>query len=276
MRPTYWQKQSIDKPLFPGMLWSHPENRQLAGKLLIVGGSAHGFAAPAEAYTQAEKAGAGVTRVILPSALAKTIGRVFEAGEYAPSTPSGSFAQQALAEILSLSQWADAVLLAGDFGRNSETAILLEKLVEKYHGTLALTGDAIDYFLATPQQVLAREHTVLMLTFSQLQKLASAAHATQPFTSQLDLVHFIAALHNFSEQYPASCLLIQYLGQVFVAVNGAVSSTAIASTPATPVIAIAAPTNMLQAATHATVWYMQNPGQPYEALTTSLVGSMKL
>jgi len=274
MKPTYWQKQSIDKPLFPGMLWSRPENRQLAGKLLIVGGSAHGFAAPAEAYTQAEKAGAGVTRVILPSALAKTIGRIFEAGEYAPSTPSGSFAQQALAEILSLSQWSDAVLLAGDFGRNSETAILLEKLVEKYHSTLTLTGDAIDYFLAAPRQVLTREYTVLALTFSQLQKLASAAHATQPFTSQLDLVHFTAALHSFSEQYPASYLLVQHLGQIFVAANGAISSTAVTGSPAIPVTT--APTNTLQTSTHATVWYMQNPSQPYEALTTSLVGSAKL
>ena len=58
----YWQRQEPGEPLFPDLLWSRPENRQFAGKLLIMGGNAHGFAAPAEAYAHAEKAGIGVAR----------------------------------------------------------------------------------------------------------------------------------------------------------------------------------------------------------------------
>ena len=90
MITPYWHKQ-FDSPLFSDLLWSRPENKQFAGKLLIIGGNLHGFAAPASAYEQSQRAGIGVARVILPDALQKTIGRIFEAGEFAPSTPSGSF-----------------------------------------------------------------------------------------------------------------------------------------------------------------------------------------
>src|SRR4051812_45465462 len=130
----YWQKQAATEPLFSDLLWSRPENRAHAGKLLIVGGNAQGLAAPAAAYSAATEAGIGTARVLLPDSLQKTVGRVFEAGEYAPSTPSGSFSRNALAELLAMSNWADGVLLAGDFGRNSETAIMLEQLVAKYEG----------------------------------------------------------------------------------------------------------------------------------------------
>ena len=40
----------------------------------------------------------------------------------------------ALAPLLDLAQWADGVLLAGDIGRNSETTVLLETFMSKYHG----------------------------------------------------------------------------------------------------------------------------------------------
>ena len=44
MNHDYWHKQTSSKPLFPELIWSRPENRQLAGKLLIIGGNLHGFA----------------------------------------------------------------------------------------------------------------------------------------------------------------------------------------------------------------------------------------
>src|SRR5262245_34884782 len=124
MEREYWRKQQPGKLLFPELEWSRPENKAQAGKLLIVGGNQHGFAAPAEAYAVATKTGIGTARVLLPDALQKTVGRILDNGEFAPSTPSGSFSQKALGELLSYSSWADAALLAGDFGRNSETAIL--------------------------------------------------------------------------------------------------------------------------------------------------------
>jgi NAD(P)H-hydrate repair Nnr-like enzyme with NAD(P)H-hydrate dehydratase domain len=57
MENTNWLKQTSDKPVFPDLLWSRPENRKYAGKLLIIGGNKHGVAAPGIAFSAAQKAG---------------------------------------------------------------------------------------------------------------------------------------------------------------------------------------------------------------------------
>lgn len=258
----YWQRQNPNKPLFSDLLWSRPENKSYAGKLLIIGGNAYGFAAPALAYQSSIKAGIGTARVLLPDSLQKTVGRTFVAGEYAPSTPSGSFSQKALAELLSAAGWADGVLLAGDFGRNSETAILLEKFLDKYSGQLTITQDAADYFTKTPTKLLARPDTLLTISFSQLQKLATSAGFTTAFTYEMDFVKLLEALHEFSQQYEAHIITCRD-GTLFVAANGKISTTK----PDQP-----KKVWRVETAAHAATWWLQNPSKTYEALTTSLVG----
>jgi len=260
MQSEYWHKQASDKPLFPDLLWSRPENRQLAGKLLIIGGNLHGFAAPAEGFQEATKAGVGVARVLLPEALQKTVGSAFEAGEYAPSTPSGSFSQKSLNEFLQASQWAESVLLTGDLGRNSETAILLEKFAEKYAGPLAITKDAADYFTGIPQKVLHRPDTLFVVSLAQLQKLASSAGFTKPFTFNMDLLRLVETLHEFTSTY-ATSIVVKHLDTLYVATGGEVSTTKLAEDKETWRVITAA---------HAAVWWLQNPGKPFEALTTAV------
>lgn len=260
MDQGYWHKQSVDKPIFPDMLWSRPENAAFAGKLLVVGGNIYGFSNAARAYAESRKAGAGVTRVLLPDALQKTVGKVFEVGEYAPSTPSGSFSQRALGELLPMATWADGVLLAGDFGRNSETAILLEKLVDKYSGQLTLTCDAADYFTSSPAAILERPDTLWVISVAQLQKLAMQAKFTTAFTFDMDILRFVDALHAFTLTY-STAIIVKHLNNIFVAVNGRVSSTHLKTEM---------PVWRLKTAAHASVWWLQNPSKPFEALTTSL------
>src|SRR6185295_12281559 len=180
MKPSYWQSQTKDKPLFPELEWSRPENKLHAGKLLVIGGNVHGFAAPASAFGYAEKAGAGTVRVILPDAVRKLIGAMLPEADYAPSTPSGSFAQKALGEVLAASSWGDGVLIAGDLGRNSETAILLESFLAKHRGRVTLTKEAIEYVTSAPDTTLNREDTLLVLSLSQLQRLGIAAKMPTP------------------------------------------------------------------------------------------------
>jgi hypothetical protein len=62
----YWQKQSASNPLFSDLIWSRPESRAAAGKLLIAGGNIHGFAALAEAFMAAEAAGIGEQVLLMP------------------------------------------------------------------------------------------------------------------------------------------------------------------------------------------------------------------
>lgn len=261
MEISYWHKQTTDKPLFSELLWSQPENRLYAGKLLIIGGNAHGFSAPAEAFATSGKAGVGVTRVVLPDALQKTVGKVFAAGEYAPSTPSGSFAQTALAEFLTDSNWADGVLLAGDFGKNSETAILLEKYITKYSGQLTLANDAADYFIPLPQKILERPETTFVISFGQLQKLAINAHFAQAFTSSMDLLRFVEMLHNFTETYIIN-IITTHLDNIFVSVNGEVSSTK--NTKLTDGW-------QTKIAASVSTWWLQNPKKTFQTLTTGIL-----
>jgi len=257
----YWHRQTAAKPLYPDLLWSRPENRSTAGKLLIVGGNAHGFAAPATGYAEAAKAGIGTVRVLLPDSLQKTVGKILETGEYAPSTPSGSFAQQSLAELLAMAEWADGVLLAGDLGRNSETAILLEQFAVKYPGRLTISKDAVDYFTKIPTTLLSRSNTMLVLSFAQLQKLASSARFDKAFTFDMDFLRLVDELHEFTVLHQTA-LVVKHLQNIFVALNGQVSSTKLNDDLVVWRVRTAA---------NASVWWLQNPGQEFEAVTTSLV-----
>lgn len=266
MDTTYWQKQNPDKPLFPDLSWSKPENKQHAGKLLIVGGNLHAFAAPAEAFTEAEKAGVGTVRVLLPDAAKKLVGAVLPQIEYAPSTPSGSFSQKALAELLDASHWADGVLIAGDLGRNSETSILLEKFIQKYPGRLALAKDAVDYALQMPQAILGRSDTLLALSFAQLQKLAISAGYTTAFTFQMDLLRFIETLHDFTQTYQVH-LITQHLDQIHCAVQGNIISTPVKSRR----LPAGRQVWRVKTAAHASVWWLQNPAKPLEAYANAIL-----
>jgi hypothetical protein len=260
MDREYWHKQTTDTPLLPDLLWSRPENAAHAGKLLIVGGNLYGFAQAANAYTETKKAGIGVARVLLPDALQKTVGKVFEVGEYAPSTPSGSFSGQALGELLPMAAWADGVLLAGDLGRNSETAILLEKFADKYEGQLTITCDAADYFTAIPASVIARSETLWVISLAQLQKLAMHAKFRTAFTFEMDLLRFVSALHDFTTEYNMN-IVVKHLDNIFVASSGQVSSTKLSSD---------VQIWRLRTASYASVWWLQNPSRPFEALTTAV------
>ena len=256
----FWRRQGTDKPLFGDLLWSRPEHKALAGKLLVIGGNAYGFAAPAEAYAEAGKAGIGVAQVLLPDALRHTVGRVIEAGDFAPSTPSGSFSQKALAEFLSRAAWADGVLLAGDLGRNSETAVLLEKFIEKYGGQLTITKDAADYVAASPQPAMRRPDTTLVLSFAQLQRIGMGMKFSRVFTFDMGLVRLVEALHELTMAYPVN-IVVKHLDNILVATKGDVSSTKVADDR---------DFWRVKTAAHTSVWWLQNPSKPFEATTTGV------
>ncbi|HJQ08812.1 MAG TPA: hypothetical protein VJ836_05020 [Candidatus Saccharimonadales bacterium] len=265
MEREYWLRQTKGKPLFPELEWGRPENRIHAGKLLIVGGNLHGFAAPAEAYAESIRAGIGTVRVLLPEAIQKIVGMVIETADYAPSTPSGSFGQKALDDLLGLSAWTDGLLFAGDLGRNSETAILLEKFLAKSTTAATLTKDAVDYITSAPHTVLKRPDTLLVLSLSQLQRLGIAARFTKPVAFSMDLLHLVEWLHDFTNTHPLY-VIVKHLDQLCIAAKGQVSTTKLPGD---------IPIWRLKAATHASVWWLQNPAKPFEALATAMLVAAK-
>ena len=248
-----WLKQTSDKPLFPDMLWSKPENKKQAGKLLIVGGNSHAFAAVSSAYSFASKAGVGSCSIVVPDALQKTLGKIFPEAEFAPSTPSGSFARLALGQILEMAESADGVLLAGNFGHNSETAILLESFISKYAGLVALAGDSLDYFLTKPDLILNRADTLVIGDLGQLQKLSTG---TVLIKHSMDLAQLVGAIAELSAETKCSFATV-HPDQIIVADKGQVSTTA------------ANNVDLLKLAAYASVWQMQQPTQAFDALACS-------
>lgn len=261
MSAPYWQQQGRE-PLFPDLLWSRPENKRLAGKLLIVGGNLYGFAAPAEAYQAALDTGVGTARVLLPDCLYKTLRQHMETAEFAPSTPSGSFGRDALASWLEQAAWADAVLLPGDLGRNSETAIVVESFLSKFSGQVTLTKDAADYVTANPRVVLSRPQTTLVVSLAQLQRLAKAAGTPKAVTFDMDLLRLVDWLHEFTSEHDIN-IIVRHLDNIFVAAGGQVSTTKLLDDH--PAIW------RVKTAAKASVWQLQHPTQLFESLTTSIV-----
>jgi NAD(P)H-hydrate repair Nnr-like enzyme with NAD(P)H-hydrate dehydratase domain len=249
-----WLKQAPDKPLFPDVLWSRPENRRHAGKLLIIGGHKQAFNEVSAAYSAALKAGIGTARVILPDCLQKMLHKLFAEAEYAASTPIGSFSRQALGTLLDAAQWADAVLLAGDFGKNSETAILLESFIEKYAGKLALAGDSLDYFLAQSAKLAKRPQTLIIANIAQIQKLAAPSLIQQ----NADFIKVVEQVSDWISKTDLAAVTI-HSNQAIIAADQQISTSPVKIS--TPDVNLAA---------YATVWYLQQPERAFEALTSAI------
>ncbi len=256
----FWQKQTLDKPLFPDLLWSKPQTRRTAGKLLIIGGNLHVFSAPGQAYNIAMQAGVGAARVLLPEGLRKTIGSVLEDCEFAPMNKSGSFAQQALGEWLEQATWADAVLIAGDLGRNSETAIVTEQFLKKFPGLVVITQDALDQFKSQPSDLFGRPQILVVASFGQLQKMWSKLdNQGRSLQYGQSLARNLDVLSSGLEKWPAH-LITKLHDDAVVVAGGRVSTT-----PNTEEIW------RVETAAKAAVWWLQNPGHPFEAITTSML-----
>ena len=259
MENTNWLRQTLAKPYFLDIQWSKPQNRHTAGKPLIVGGNAHVFVAPAIAYAAAQKAGVGTLRVLLPDSTKKQLGQVPPAAEFTPSTASGSFRRQAIAQLHNAAAWADAVLLAGDFGRNSETAIFLETAVHEYEGPLILAQDALDYFLTAGSPILARPSTLLVINLAKLQKLAKNNRPTTPVLQGMSLYELAVVLADWVNSTPA-IILTKQGDSLVVAAGGQVSTTP-------------QPQDsnwQIELGAFAGVWWLQNLSRPFEAVTTAV------
>lgn len=258
---SYWLRQSPGKPLFPDVEWNKPEQRAQAGKLGIVGGNKLGFVAVGDAYGTATDAGVGQIRVLLPDLLKKTVPATISDVVYAPSNPSGGLSREALAELNALGSWADAVLLIGDAGRNAETAILYEDFIRGYSGLLTAARDAVDLLLDTPETLVERERTLVVVSFAQLQKLFRKLYYPKMLMFSMQLQQLVEILHKFTITYPVTIMTF-HQNQLVIASAGQVTTT-----PWEAPLAIWKGTVATQAASY----WLWNPQKPLESASASLV-----
>lgn len=261
MIPEYWQRQTLAKPLFPDLEWSKPERRDQAGKMAIIGGNKLGFAAVASAYSDALRTGIGQCRVVLPEALKRAIPTNITDTLFVPTNPSGGMAKDGLPQMQATAAWADSLLLIGDTGRNSETAIALEELLQSTTKPTVITRDAIDLLKSSSELMLTRENTLLVVSFAQLQKLFQAVYYPKILTFSMQLTNLVEALHKFTITYPAT-IAVLHSENFIIAHDGKVTTTPWQNPMAIWRGSVAA---------KATAYWTWNPTKPLESTSVSLL-----
>ena len=262
MDRDYWLRQQPGTPLFPNIEWQRPEQKSLAGKLLIIGGNAHGFAAVAQAYQDARAAGAGECRVVLPDALKKAIDPLALDCVFVPTNASGGITKESIVQLKAAAAWADALLFIGDAGRNSETAIVYEQLLHDMPDKLVIiTRDALDLLKGAWPNLLQNKNAVLIATFAQLQKIFQAVYYPKTLLFSMQLTNAVEALHKFTITYPASVVVFHH-NQLLVAQQGQLSTTPWDN----PMLIWRG-----SVAAKVAVYAMQQKAQLFQAITTALV-----
>lgn len=261
MEHTYWQTQLHTKPLFPDIEWGKPEQRSARGRLGIIGGNKLGFAGVAESYSVALETGAGECRVLLPDCLRKQIPSSMTDVVFGDSNPSGSLSKEALPEALALAHWSSCLLMVGDAGRNSETAVLYSDILRKYKGPLVITRDANDLVKNDAEVLVNREHTVLVLSFAQLQKIFQSVYYPKTLTFSMQLMQLVETVHKFTITYPVT-IAVLHRDTLVVAHGGHVTTTQWE----TPLAIWRGHT-----ASRAATYWMWTQNQPFEAVTASLL-----
>lgn len=261
----YWKQQKSTTPLFPDIEWDKPGQRSRAGRLGIIGGNKLGFAGVAESYATSLISGAGEVRVVLPDCLRKNIPPSMTDVVFAPSNPSGSLSRDALPELQALSLWATCLLMIGDAGRNSETAITYSDLIRTYQGPLVLTRDAIDLVKNDTEALVNRPSTVLVASFAQLQKIFQSVYYPKMLTFSMQLLQLVEAVHKFTITYPVTLVVLHH--DTLITSHGGEVVTTKWDTP----MAIWRGAVGARAATYV----MWTPEKPLQAIATSLVTPTK-
>lgn len=261
MDHSYWQQQSSDTPLFPDIEWSKPEQRSARGKLGIIGGNKLGFAGVAEAYSTTLGAGAGEVRVLLPDCLRNTIPKSMTDVVFGACNPSGSLSRDAMPEVRALTAWSHIVLLAGDAGRNSETAIAYSDIIREFDGQLVITRDAVDLVKNDTEALVNRPDTTLIISFAQLQKIFQAVYYPKILTFSMQLLQLVEAVHKFTITYPVT-LVVLHKETLVIAHGGRVVTTKWDN----PMAIWRGHT-----AARAASYLLWTPTKPVEAIATSLI-----
>lgn len=253
-------KQNPGKTLYPDIEWSKPENSNLLGKLLIIGGSGHSIAAPSTAYQIASNFGASNVKVIVPEAAKKNIPITLPFLEFAESNHSGSFSKRSTVYIKSFVASSDCTFFCGNFGKNSETAILIEDIIAGAKGLISVSGDAVDYFMLSPNKILSRDNSIVVASFAQLQKMAKNSPFNEAFLFSDGINATAQKLEKFLKD--TKCIIItEKDGTLFLASNQNVLVTKFNKLPEDW---------QISTASLASCWAMFNSNNMFEACATAI------
>ena len=229
----YWHRQSTNK-LFNDIDMMAPEQRRFAGKLLIIGGNKGMFFAVASALEAAKKFGVGEVRALMPDALKNQVPSTPEL-YFAEAETSGAFGRLALQEMLRQAEWADAVLLIGDSGKNAETSLVFAEFMDKCQKPVYITRDAVETVTPSAADWAMRDYeTGLLLTMPQLQKMLRTMYYPKVITLSMPTNQLVETLHKFTLSYPVAVATF-HNDLIVVAEKGVVVTQSISDTNLTPI-----------------------------------------
>lgn len=265
---SYWQKQTM--PLFPDLAWNIPE--QKTGQINVIGGNGQNFHSVirlAEFLNQ--NFPLREVSVYLPDILRGQL-PLLPNIIFAPSTSSGSFAKSS--DLRACLKTGDFTLLAGDFSKNSATAIALSDAIASHLESsddpstlkpLLLTRDSIDLLAESSDKLLTHPSLFLVASMAQLQKVFRAIYYPRMIMLSQPLVPVIETLHKFTLSYPATILTF-HQDQIIVANSGNITTTPIANTPYTPLSLWSG-----QLAAKIAALNLYNPNQSLQATTAAIL-----
>lgn len=229
----YWVTKRTNN-LFSEVDLDAPEQRRFAGKILIIGGNRGQFFAVASALETAKKMGAGEVRALMPDSLRNQVPSTPEL-YFAPAEASGAFGKASLEAIYRQAEWADAVILIGDCGKNAETSMAFAEFLNKSDKPVFITRDAIETVMPGATDWGLREaETGLFLTMPQLQKFLRAIYYPKVVTLTMPTNQLIETLHKFTLSYQMSVTTF-HNGLIIAAQDGEVISQALTDTDYTPI-----------------------------------------
>jgi len=229
----YWHRQGTKK-LYSDIDMMAPEQRRFAGKLLIIGGNKGMFFAVASALEAAKRFGVGEVRALMPDALKNQVPSTPEL-YFAEAEASGAFGRLALQEMLRQAEWADAVILIGDSGKNAETSLVFAEFMDKCQKPVYVTRDAVETVTPSATDWAMRDYeTGVLLTMPQLQKMLRTMYYPKVITLSMPTNQLVETLHKFTLSYPVT-VATYHNDLIVIAEKGEVVTQSISDTNLTPI-----------------------------------------
>jgi hypothetical protein len=242
------------------LLWSRPQNKRNAGKLLIIGGHSQNLIAPTKAYEIAVTTGIGKATVVMPDSIPKHI-TTSEDIVIVNSSKSGGIAKNVQNVLLAMSNEVDLALWPGSIGGDSETTRLLEAFLRDAKIPIVLTGDSLNTIIKQ-STFLERAKTLAVLTIVQLQNINVKMKSVQPITLDIQLTNLVEILQDLTKNLRID-LATLHNSQLLVASEGKISTTKITEGDHDEF------KWRLRFATISAVLWAQFPKQRFAALTTA-------
>ncbi len=203
-----------ESPLFAKVLWNRPVSRNAAGRLLIIGGHSGDFSLVTGVYESSMAAGAGECTVVLPDILLKLLGGT-PAAVFVPSSPSGSLGREALGRILELAEESDALCIGANLSNNSESAILVERLLQESNRPLIAFGEALVASQHHLPMLTERPDNLIIATMPEVFKLAGSLGVPISIRRDGGLVNKIEIVQSVRNAMQAD--LVVYGSEIIVA-----------------------------------------------------------